>query len=468
MKATFQLFALACFIIGPITGFASLDGNDDSDIINPNWVKPGWKDHHKPKPPKEPIREECKCPVVAECPKDAQPVKATGQEDRNALVFYRKFVRRVFDEDKLIADPEDDSLKLRNIQFKISQSQINKLQEARTAKEIDAVVTEIVEQSEGSVYYEMAEKICWSILSLYNKAVQNTIILYLVSPVIVILLMLSVAKVFHIRLWILIPLLAILITYVITYRDCNNRLELESLAKLMGIGYDADTCRQHTTSNFLGWIFQKDTKAECMEHLRQTYRLKRDFCDPSEVFIEMVAKLQLTYFETIVHKLLSIFKTSTSSSGFVESIFICIFILLMVYLILTVGIKYGLYASGNFMATVITSDRKAPVMNPIDAVEQQPSLPQAPITININVTKPKRDNSRIEPISNRIEEISDSVEPLAIAEDGSGDGPAVQLDKTSNDNLNVVTNNHSTDDFNHQVSDIINEIAPEPNITSNR
>lgn len=440
-----KLHLLASAILVAIALSRQLALADDSDIIKPNWVKPSH--HYRAK-----AADQCQCPKVPECPEvtkcpelpkcpeessSKKPSTDDGVNYRLALNSFRKFLIRLFDERKLEVDEKND-FRLRNVQFKATELQISKIKEAQSVRELDDVVAGIVEQSEGSIYRSMAENLCWDLVTWYGSAIQSTVFMYVIVPAVVILLLLVICRAFRIPLWFLIIVVCLLITYVSTYRDCNNRLELESLTTLMKKPPGSDPCAEYQQSGscWVSW-WCKDKKAECIERLQEEYGLKRTVCDPSEVFIEMVAKLQLQYFETFVEKMVSIFENSTAKHGWLKSIGIGIFILGVLYVVIKAFIVYGLHSITTFFVEVHTRPRT------VQQAADQGSRNRTTATNNTN--RPRRTKSRTgKAITNRIEDITTErgggasnvagallppaaqvkKRPQRRTKNGSGDGPA--------------------------------------------
>lgn len=436
MKVKRQLIASAIFITCLL---AQVILADDSDIINPNWVKPGNRHRVIAQDPNP--TAQCICPDVPECPTESvnEHAAVEAENSRLALVFFRKFLVRLFDDRQLVMD-ENKTFKLRNVQLRITEHQLKRIKEAGTARELDDVVTRVVEQSKDSIYQSMAENLCWDLVAWYGTATSSSIFRYVIVPTIVIILVLIFGKILGISLWVFIPALFFIITYVLTYRDCNNRIELESLTKFM----NTDGSNPCANSGRSGWWFtRKYNEAECIQHLMEKHGLKRSFCDPSEVLVEMIAKLHLQYFETFVMRMVSIFKLSTASSGIIETFAICVFILFLLYILMTHAIKYGLFACGRFLSDVVTRPSNRDQAANLENDQQQliPPRSTAPVNVNIRISRSRRTNSRTEAITNRIEDIAEGGgEPNVAAsptqasveetprrkEDGSGDGPAVK------------------------------------------
>ncbi|KXJ72120.1 uncharacterized protein LOC115260809 [Aedes albopictus] len=445
MKERLPFIAISCLGIALLVANVASTDVDDSDIINPNWVKPGHYHHHGSRseeascPP--PVVEECKCPILPDCPV-FDPVESgpSKQEDlQKTFVYYRKFVRRIFDERRLQADLEDESFMVRNIQFRISKQQVEKLKEARTPSEIDDVLTEIVEQSKENVYYAMAEGACRSLYSFIVATQQNGVFLYGVLPAIALLVIVAIAKRFNMRWWIVAPLCALIGTYIMTYRDCNNRLELQSLIKVMKRGDDqSNPCKQLTS-----W-FSSGAEANCMDYLQNVHGLKRAFCDPSEVAIEMLARLPMKYFGVVVDETNSIIDSVSSKFGWMRTILMGTSIMGLIYTIVTTCIPSSLIAGFKYWRLDRPEPRRAESIQ--NAGTHQP-LPQQPINVNIvNYTRPRRTTPRSEPTPSRIEEIKDGAQSEAmiappppakagetvtnVEEHGSGDGPVTATEVT--------------------------------------
>ncbi|XP_058839440.1 uncharacterized protein LOC131694923 [Topomyia yanbarensis] len=406
----------------------------DDEFINPNWIKPDpWSRYDREQLQKQVNRrEECQCPPVPKCdpndicphaPVPVQTINPPDDDNRLAIVFYKKFVTWLIDDRQLVQDDGSEYL-LRNIQFKVSSKQVKDLKRAKTARDIDGIVSGIVEQSEGSMYLPSVESFCWSITTFLSTIGQNVYLMYFLIPTIclpaVYFLVKILSRVMHVHPLIVVILLFITVSFAITLDECNQKLEMESLAKLMQRGTSNPCEMQHNADRGLyGWmenLFGESSEAKCIKHLRETLGASRKTCDPSHVFLEMVAKLQLRYFETFVQKMIDIFKASTASSGIVESVLITVFFILIIYILVTNGLKYGIYGAFNFLGVFLTTPRgNSPPMNqnalPEGQHSQQSIAGTIPTSFNfkINIDRGRKKPSRAD--INRIEEIADNSKP---------------------------------------------------------
>uniref|UniRef100_A0A8D8C995 (northern house mosquito) hypothetical protein n=1 Tax=Culex pipiens TaxID=7175 RepID=A0A8D8C995_CULPI len=432
------LVIVLCSLSLPVTA------TDDSDIINPKWKRPsiwaqGGNHHHTAEqcieyPPVEPCPP-CEAPL-------APPTACQHKHCEQDFVLFKKFLRRLFDDKRLHKDFESDFL-LGHIQLKITQHQLDMMRQAKTTRELDGIVSSVVEQSEGGGvgYFAMAtESFCWSIGELARMVGANGYFLYVFVPTLGLLgvywLVKVNARIMGINPLVALILMALLMTYVITYRDCNRRMEADALAK-MSFRDERNPCQQRALRNtgFSGWFMDLvggSSEARCREYIQQQSNEDTvNLCDPSTVAIEMMAKLQMHYFETFVQKMVAIFKTSTAGSGLAGSILIGLFICVLLYILVTTGVKYGIYGGFNFLGACLTGGtRPAHSSNALPAGQQQ----QLPITLNINLTHPAGSiSSRID--TNRIEEIAEPRAALALEstplldEDGSGDAPKILPEK---------------------------------------
>lgn len=399
------MIGLACFVtalLSTSTSFAAAANRvDDSDIINPNWVKPGWKndvqDGEHPVAVECPPAKECRCPPVPDCPeREKVELPASHEQYRNAFVAYRKFFRRVFDEGKFEMDLADPSFQVRNIQFRISEPQAKRLKEVRTVDDIDAIVTEIVEQSEGSTYFAMAEGMCRKLFLIYVSAFESTFFLYWVLPALVMAVIFIIGKVFKVKLWIVAMLLCIQISYVITYQDCNNRMQLNSLAKVLKMEKIENPCENiHLTSTWYGKLLYKNSEANCIEQLRIVHGLERDYCDPSEVFVELVTKVPMKSFELTVNKIVIMLTKDLDSLGWGGALLQYVVVIILGVLFLVVTCYAAINIGGQWLTTR-TQRREAPPM--LGAFQHT----SPPITINFN-GDPRLANNRIENINDGAE-----------------------------------------------------------------
>uniref|UniRef100_A0A1Q3EXM3 Uncharacterized protein n=1 Tax=Culex tarsalis TaxID=7177 RepID=A0A1Q3EXM3_CULTA len=425
-----------CSLSLPVTA------TDDSNIIDPNWKQPGiWSspgNHHQS------AEQGGECPPVEPCPPcevvSPDPGACPQRHGEQEFVLFKKFLRRLLDDKRLRKDFESNLL-LRHIELKITQHQLDRLRQAKTIRELDGIVSSVVEQSEGdgAGYFAMAtESFCWSIGELTRIVGRNGYFLYVFVPTLGLIgvywLVKANARIMGIHPVVALILMTLLMTYVISYRDCNRRLEADALTK-MNFRDERNPCKQHALRNtgFSGWFMDLvggSNEARCREYIQQNANQDAvHFCDPSTVAIEMMAKLQMHYFETFVQKMVGIFKTSTAGTGIVGSILIGLFICVLLYILVTTSVKYGLYGSFNFLAACVTGGpRVAHPSNDLPANQQQ-----MPITLNINLNHPAAGSISTRIDTNRIEEIAEPIPPAQALksstppgeEDGSGDAPKI-------------------------------------------
>ncbi|KXJ69260.1 uncharacterized protein LOC134285742 [Aedes albopictus] len=348
MKETLAVIAMAAISIALFAAnFASADPGDQTDDsgINPNWVTPGHYHHDNSTqeascPP--PVVEACKCPILPDCPVfDLVESGPSTQEDlQRTSMYYRKFVRRIFDKRRLQPDLSDESFMIRSIQFRLSKQQVEKLKEARTASETDNVVSEIVEQSGENVYYAMAEGSCDSLYSFIVATKLNTILL---CVLVAILMIVAISKICNIW-WFYVALLSILIiAYSMTYRDCNNRLEVESL--VTAFKYDQKNPCLGLSSLFSS-ITNKisDRENNCKNYLQHLHGLERNICDPLEVTVEMFGRIPTKYFGNIVDEIISIINSAHQKFGWLGPLRITVVIPVFILGLVMICSKFSLIA----------------------------------------------------------------------------------------------------------------------------
>ncbi|XP_055636063.1 uncharacterized protein LOC129775389 [Toxorhynchites rutilus septentrionalis] len=433
----------------------------DDEIIDPSWEKPdAWSQYERQQRLQLAAKaEECNCPPIVKCepvkPCPVQPkaeLSPTDENNRLGAVFYKKFVTRLFARNQLENDKESGFL-LRNVQFKITPLQMNQLTQASSAHEIDGIVSSIMEQSHHGIYQTTAENVFWGLRAMYSSIRNSVFFFFLFVPTVGLLTGFFVVKimsrVMHVHPLLVVFLMFIGVSYAISLNDCNQKLEMESLAKMM------NPCQQRHASGggFLGWMqrfFGEDTEAKCREHLRETMGASTRTCDPSEVFVEMVAKLHLKYLETFVYKMISIFNEASATSGMFGKILIGLFLLVLVYILITHGLKYGIYGFSSFLATYITAPGRTPAVGlggqqayaalPVGEQQQLSASTSQPPSVNfhINVGRKSKKFPRLEP--SRIEDIANgNDQPMAAlkitgegapkkVENGSGDGQKEQTD----------------------------------------
>ncbi|XP_053698124.1 uncharacterized protein LOC128745148 [Sabethes cyaneus] len=429
--------------------------NDDNSI-NPGWIKPDpWSRYEHESQKMSAVQlEDCQCPPTPTCPSEPLPSPA-DKNNQLALQSYKKFVVRLFAENTLFPATDSDYL-LRNLQLKVKPDQLEELKNAETARKIDGIVAGIFEQSKEDVYLPIAESLCLNATLLLQKIGENVVLWYLVIAVVGLILFnylfRYLSTVLHIPRWLCVALLFGAISYTKQFHECNEELEAAAIAKLH-FPDSSNPCNQlHDTQK--GWFhgiqtyFGKDPEAECRERLLEAKGVGRTTCDPTEVLVGLIAKIQLKYIQSLVSEIFGALKKNTESAGFLEKIIILCLFLSVFYMLFSITFRCGFEAFFDFLArprhptaAPVTGRTHESIMS---TERSQSTTTAAPaITLNINVSQAPKKISRKE--LNRVEELARSSNALALEpnegllENGSGDAPIGEEDTSESEVESDVT-----------------------------
>lgn len=157
-----QQFTHICFV-GLFLLLLTHTAADNDANIPENWVEPhAWGSVQKVggKPREIPGEPEI---IGGSCPRD------------EAHLFYTKLVNFLFDRSKLRENPDGDRL-TRTLYLHLTPDLLQRLKEAKTAREIDSVVFEVIEMSrEGKI--EQVKEIVISVadvITFYLKEIHNS------------------------------------------------------------------------------------------------------------------------------------------------------------------------------------------------------------------------------------------------------------------------------------------------------
>uniref|UniRef100_A0A1B0EZ69 Uncharacterized protein n=1 Tax=Phlebotomus papatasi TaxID=29031 RepID=A0A1B0EZ69_PHLPP len=397
-----SLHALGLFLLLLTHSAADNDAN-----IPENWVEPhAWgsvqKVGGKPREiPREPAI------IGGSCPRD------------EAHLFYTKLVNFLFDRSKLRENPDGDKL-TRTLHLHLTPDLLQRLKEAKTAREIDSVVFEVIEMSrEGKI--EQVKEIVISVadvITFYLKEIQNSdTLLFFALIVVTLTFVWCVSRRFKRNIVLVFILTIVLISYFLTYLDCNKRLEIKKLMELNGQN-EKNPCE--VNKSYFYFFSYKFSKDDCFEHLMKTYGPQRSICAPTEVFLQFFSHLAMTQFITLVQESNTVLKDIFMNYSWTERLLVLSFVVGLCYVIVlpvfTTILQYSL-------PTVIRSinehgegenprqnSRNPPAIQDSDHLVLSGESVQRLLTIltqNASVTVRDAENVLQAEIGNRIEELSE-------------------------------------------------------------
>ena len=285
-------------------------------------------------------------------------------------------------------------------------------------------MSDIVEQSKNSILYETSESACKRFENFYKKIADSEYFIYLsiicAFPILVLAIKLF-SKILGIPVWIVILGLLIWISFSAAYFECNEKLELKQLEILMQSNGENPCQEESIQSGFWSSIWPgQSKKSKCLVYMRENYKSKKTVCDPSQVLVEVVAKLQLTYFKTFLEKILETFKNITLNSGYIETAIIGVLFIFMVYILIETGLKHMIYGFFSYLASP-RAPQQLTDLNPTIILQTLPQNKPNLILLENRVEELERPKEIVEAIKDKQEKEQSSSSTKPKKEDGSGD-----------------------------------------------
>uniref|UniRef100_A0A182K9H2 Chloride channel CLIC-like protein 1 n=1 Tax=Anopheles christyi TaxID=43041 RepID=A0A182K9H2_9DIPT len=343
---------------------------------DPRWIKPGALDrwgqqqqHHK-----EHLREnpDQLCPPTPEPTPPASCSPDITEDQRLALVFYRKLVGRLFARDTLLVDPTTDEFLTTDLSLRISTRQLEKLlDESTTARELNLIVSAVLEQSSKArqkmIFLEnQCERLYDFLMTLFESR-----ILYNLLPVVLLIagcfIVRFISRITRMNSFLVFFLIILSITVCNKWKECNENLARQSLQGM-------EMATKKSWMNVFGIASRNDGTPSLA------------ICDPLQVLVESMVSIQTVYFKSIFKELWNQYTESTEGLWWHDKIFVGIFILGFVYIFITtilpVGVRSGFEMFGSMVTSTMHSSGPAaaaagngPVNNNV------PPLP----TLNLNI-----------------------------------------------------------------------------------
>lgn len=381
-----------------------------------------------------------KAPVTGEgkeCVQQA-PSACVCEEDLGTI-YYKKLVNYLFRQSKQIVD-DFDRKHLISVHLQITEDQLRQLKAAESVREIDAIVFTVIANSKNDFLQEAKEKL-WSWFDqlhyLYLRIINSQsvrVISYLPSSLLthsiafqIMLLfllglflssMLIMRYLFKVNVIVSLIVNVLAVSLFFEYLECNRRLEFSNLEKLKSMDRDTNPC-QHSTK-FFGLISTYDS-SQCTEYMMSIHGHNRQFCLPTDVFMEFMLKLFFKPFSQFLDRVSDFVEQTYGKYGTWKGIPIIIAILIS----LTYWLRSVLKVLVEGLFLWLTNRKPRQQSERLENIEGNKT--NAPI-INVNVTiDPRAIGDYVQTVKND-EERSRPAITLA-----SGDGsPVKQIEDVSN------------------------------------
>uniref|UniRef100_A0A182V4U2 Chloride channel CLIC-like protein 1 n=1 Tax=Anopheles merus TaxID=30066 RepID=A0A182V4U2_ANOME len=352
---------------------------------DPKWIKPGALDRWGQQQQKERSREtpssDASCeaePVVCDCPpvpEPAPPLPCSSdvtEDQRLSLVFYRKLVRTLFARDTLAVDPAAEDFLTTGLAIRISTRQLEKLlDESTSARELNLMVSAILEQSENTrqsvVFREnQCERLYDFLMQLFESQFLHSLlpVLLLIAGCYTVRV---IARITHLHPLIVFLLLILSITVCKKWKECNENLARKTLESM-----EAPPAT-HWTSIFGTLRSWKDGGTPL------------PICDPLQVLVESTVSIQAVYFKSMFSEFYGAYTEYTKDAGWFERSIIGLLMLGFAYILITALVNVGISSGFQMFGTMVTNTlRSSGPANNNDQQQQQQQQQQQLPTVNLN------------------------------------------------------------------------------------
>uniref|UniRef100_A0A182YAE4 Uncharacterized protein n=1 Tax=Anopheles stephensi TaxID=30069 RepID=A0A182YAE4_ANOST len=397
-----------------------------------SWIKPGALDRwgqlqgrHRTEPSAGSGGDALQC----DCPPPPEPTPASanaGEDERLALVFYRKLIKTLFARDTLTVDGADQQdYYTTEWHLKISNRQLEKLlDDSCSAREINLIVSAVLGTSSSarrsSIFPEnQCERLYNFLMQLFGSKILHNLL-----PVVLLIaacfLVRIIARITRLNSLLVVVLLAFSINFCSKWKECNENLAMQSLQNL----------EKPPTSTV--WTFVSGTRPDGGDPLL--------VCDPLHVFLQSTASIQAVYFRSVFKELLDTFNETTRGAGWFQTAVTGLLMLGFCYMVLsslmTVGLSSGFQMVGSVISAGIQSSRtrlaagNEPVAN---NAQQQQQLPAVNLNFHIGDGLARSVSFRelVRQESQRIETVSNEPTAVQAIEEENGDEVVEALASTT-------------------------------------
>ncbi|XP_022211045.2 uncharacterized protein LOC111066614 [Drosophila obscura] len=290
------------------------------------------------------------CPQC-ECPEMSQK-SPVAIEDALSLTYFKKFVSLLFQRKRLQYDASTTLYK-RSLLFSLLPSQIDELESVQDVRDLDILLTRILESAEAAPLVEGAFGCNYAhgglgVWALITDILKDFIQLLKISEVQFLLIAALatvvgciVKKRFRFGLITIVLGGMLLIGYFHTYLECNRKLEVEAMLNVI------DSNQQPQSYDEMSWIqrlrhfvVRSSPEEEQKERLRKSSKLNLTYCLPDHVFMMYVNDLFLKQLEMLLEKVSQTMTKLSSGLSFPFNLIAPIFLVALVGYIIKLTFKY--------------------------------------------------------------------------------------------------------------------------------
>lgn len=279
-------------------------------------------------------------------------LQKTRDSRTDCPTYYRRIVKHLFKPDRFQHDPGSDHY-IANVPLRLTKVQwellVNNGIDGLNLNEVDDLLQEVAKHSnEENWAYPVAQ----ILFEHYRHQIVESLP-SITSPVVLILVallcILATYRFFNFSRWtfsalILSVLLVIVaLSYGMAYWDCISDLEVERMIVLSKRTAVNNPCKDYDGEHQSIWSSLRATvvgssENRCLEHMRQTFKSSKKYCDPLDVLARWTGKIQMSYFSSVFGEFLELITEFTSSSNLLtKGLFWVISLAAFIFLLLHFG-----------------------------------------------------------------------------------------------------------------------------------
>ncbi|XP_020813824.1 uncharacterized protein LOC110188438 [Drosophila serrata] len=330
-----------------------------------NWVDPhpAWSDFA--------MDLDCKCPAVERSP--------AAVEDALALTYFRKFANLLFQRKRLQFDKEKNVYK-RSLLFSVLPSQLEELEIVRDARDLDVVLTKILESAQAAPLFEGKFGCSYAhkgngVFALITDIFKDFVALAKISEVQFLLFVaFSITLGYIVRRRYRYGIITIflggvfLFGYLHTYLECNRKLEVDAMLEVIDTNQETGSYAEMSWfSRLKNYVSRASPGDKQKEMIRKSSKLNLPYCRPDEVFLMYANDLFLKQLEVLLERVSHTMTKLTNGLSFPYNLIAPLFLVALVGYIIKLTFKYVI--SPKAWASLVHSRTEAPVAQPIGANE---------------------------------------------------------------------------------------------------
>ncbi|XP_062124887.1 uncharacterized protein LOC133837986 [Drosophila sulfurigaster albostrigata] len=309
------------------------------------WVEPHDWTKLSPESFNHPTNTEDACL----CQAPTEPKSIASVEDQLALIYFKKFVNSLFSRNKLQHSKSAQLFK-RSLLFTLLPSQIEELEAAQDVRDIDIVLSQIMDKAKDLSLYTAEGDYGYShqgmgVKALITDMYKDFVQLLRISEVKFLLaVLLSIAAGWLVRKRYRIPIFVIVIGgvflygYFHTYLECNRKMEVDAMLEVIDSHQEID--QSSWFSRLFGFISRETPEQIQKKRLIKSTKLIMPFCRPDHVFVIYTSDIFIKQIEMLLEKTTDTMTKLTNGLGFPYNLIAPIALVCMISYMLKLTFKY--------------------------------------------------------------------------------------------------------------------------------